>query len=272
MRLGLLAISCGVAVVLSSRCRSVATDTRPDSRPASREASPFPYFGQVAGSRVRVRGGPGDFHSEDHAARPGRRRPRGRQEGRLARGRGPGRSSALGRDEDGGQGVRAHDRPAPRVVARERPPDPRDAEHGRAAASARSRPASRCSSSRWRANGRSILMPLDHPGYIFHNLVKPAADQAASETAFKQKDDAGADGVDQAGRALLEGGEGARRGEGAAGALSRRRSRSTRPSARRTSSTATPTVCKSDARGSREGRRRTPSRRSASARRPRSTP
>jgi hypothetical protein len=35
-----------------------------------------------------------------------------------------------------------------------------------------------------------ILMPAEHPGYIFNTLVKPAADQAASETAFKQKDDA----------------------------------------------------------------------------------
>ena len=63
MRLGLLAILCGVLSTFVS-AQVVRPETRPDSRPASREATPFPYYGLVTGSHVRVRGGAGDFHSE----------------------------------------------------------------------------------------------------------------------------------------------------------------------------------------------------------------
>jgi hypothetical protein len=34
-----------------------------------------------------------------------------------------------------------------------------------------------------------VLMPVSHPGYMFHNLVKPAPDQAAAGTAFKARDE-----------------------------------------------------------------------------------
>src|SRR6185436_16115884 len=63
MRLGLLAILCGVLSPFVS-AQVMGPESRPESQPTSREATPFPFFGQVTTSRVRVRGGPGDFHSE----------------------------------------------------------------------------------------------------------------------------------------------------------------------------------------------------------------
>jgi uncharacterized protein YgiM (DUF1202 family) len=64
MRLGLLAILCGVLSPFVAAQVVDEPESRPASRPTSREATPFPYFGLVSKSRVRVRGGPGDFHSE----------------------------------------------------------------------------------------------------------------------------------------------------------------------------------------------------------------
>ncbi len=63
MRLGyLMCIGCTLVSVVLGQVPAPAS--RPTTLPTSAPTETFPYFGRVAGKNVRVRGGPGDFHSE----------------------------------------------------------------------------------------------------------------------------------------------------------------------------------------------------------------
>jgi hypothetical protein len=187
MRLGLLAILCGVLSQFVS-VQAVGQETRSDSRPTSREATPFPYFGQVAGSHVRVRGGPGDFHSEVMRL----------DQGAIVR--------VIGRKGDwleaevpGGLPLWVATRVGEKEFVRTTAPGtgvslvndlqirgtPNTAEPPLGEIKAGEQMLILSMSGEW----AQILMPVSHAGYIFHNLVKTAPDQTASETAFKQKDE-----------------------------------------------------------------------------------
>jgi hypothetical protein len=188
MRLGLLAISCGVLSFFAV-AQTFETDTRPDTRPASREASSFPYFGQVAGSRVRVRGGPGDFHSE--VVRLDQRdvvRVVGRKGDWLEVEVPGGLPLWVAMKMGDKEFLRASGNGAAVSLVNDLQirGTPSTAEPRVGELKAGEQVLILSMDGDW----ARILMPPEHPGYIFHNLVKQATDQAASEAAFKQKDDA----------------------------------------------------------------------------------
>jgi SH3-like domain-containing protein len=186
MRLGLLSILCGV---LSSFVSAQGPDTRPDSQPTSREATPFPYFGLVTSSRVRVRGGPGDFHSEvvrlDQGAvvRVVARKgdwlevqiPGGLPLWVAAK---SGEKEYVRRNAAGAGTVVVNDLQIRGTPSTNEPP------LGELKAGDQVLVLS--------MNGEwaHVLMPTDHAGYIFHNLVKNGADQDGTATAFKERDEA----------------------------------------------------------------------------------
>jgi len=187
MRLGLLAILCG-SLSFYSLAQIGPPEPVPESRAASRDAAVFPYFGQVAGSRVRVRGGPGDFHSEVMRLDQGVVvRVVGRK-GDWLEVEVPGGLPlwvAIKQGEKqfvrttGGTGVSLVNDLQIRGT-------PGTAEPPVGEIKAGEQMLILSSDGEW----AKILMPLKHPGYMFHNLVKTAADQAAAETAFHNKDDA----------------------------------------------------------------------------------
>jgi hypothetical protein len=188
MRLGLFAILCGV-LSHSVLAQVEVSESRPESQPTVREGTPFPYFGQVTSSRVRVRGGPGDFHSEVVRLDQGSTvRVRSRK-GEWLEVEVPGGlplwvAMKMGDKEfvraDGkGDGVVVVNDLQIRGTANTNEPSLGELRAG-------DRVLILSMTGEW----AHVLLPTDHAGYIFHNLVKPAADQAAAETAFKARDEA----------------------------------------------------------------------------------
>jgi Bacterial SH3 domain len=179
MRLGLLAILCG-SLPFFAVAQSDEADSRPDSRPSSREASAFPYFGQVGGSRVRVRGGPG----LDQGAVV---RVVGRK-GEWLEVEVPGGlplwvASKMGDKEFLRPAANGAGQSLVNDLQIRGTPDTKEPRVGELKAGDQVMVLS------MEGDWARILMPLEHAGYIFYSLVKPAADQAASEVAFKQRDD-----------------------------------------------------------------------------------
>lgn len=186
MRLGLLAVLCGV-IAGSSLAQWVSPDSRPDSQPTSRESTPFPFFGQVTGSRVRVRGGPGDFHSEvvrlDQSAIV---RVVGRKgdwiEAQIPGGLPlwvavrSGEKEFLRRTASGAGVVVVNDLQIRGTPTTDEPPlgELRAGEQVLILSG----------TEEW----AHILMPTEHAGFIFHNLLKHAPDQAAAAATFKERD------------------------------------------------------------------------------------
>jgi hypothetical protein len=187
MRLGLLAILCGVLSHFVS-AQVVLPESRPDTQPTSREATPFPYFGQVTSSRVRVRGGPGDFHSEvvrlDQGAIVriiGRKGdwleaevPGGLPLWVATR---TGEKEYVRKNEAGVSVVIVNDLQIRGTPSTNEPP------LGELGAGDQLLIMS------MNGDWAHVLMPTDHPGYIFHNLVQHAPDQAAAKAAFKERDE-----------------------------------------------------------------------------------
>jgi uncharacterized protein YgiM (DUF1202 family) len=185
MRLGLLSVLCGA---LASFVPAQGLDTRPDSRPTSREASPFPYFGLVSNSRVRVRGGPGDFHSEvvrlDQGAvvRVVARKgdwlevhvPGGLPLWVAAK---SGEKEYVRRNATGAGTVVVNDLQVRGTPSTNEPP------------LGELRAGDQVLVLSMNGEWAHVLMPTDHSGYIFHNLVKSATDQDASAIAFKERDE-----------------------------------------------------------------------------------
>jgi uncharacterized protein YgiM (DUF1202 family) len=187
MRLGLLAILCG-SLSFFSFAQIGPPAPVPESRADSRDATVFPYFGQVAGSRVRVRGGPGDFHSEVMRL----------DQGVVVR--------VMGRKGDwlevevpGGLPLYVATKQGEKAFVRttggtgvslvndlQIRGTPGTGEPPVGEIKAGEQMLILSTEGEW----AKILMPLHHPGYIFHNLVKTAADQSVAETAFHKKDEA----------------------------------------------------------------------------------
>jgi uncharacterized protein YgiM (DUF1202 family) len=188
MRLGLLAILCGVLSQFVA-AQVVGPESRTDSQPTSREATPFPFYGQVTSSRVRVRGGPGDFHSEVVRLDQGSVVRVTERKGDWLEVQVPGGlplwvamksgdKEYVRRNAQGAGVVVVNDLQIRGTPSTDEPP------LGELKAGEQVLILS--------VNGdwAHVLMPTEHAGFIFHNLVKQASDQGTSAAAFKDRDEA----------------------------------------------------------------------------------